>query len=79
MTCSMCTTAVARALQDREGVSKVSVSLATHSAHVEYDGTLVTKDDLVDLVESIGYDVVLPEAAVPSVVEFSVGGSMGEA
>jgi len=74
MTCSMCTTAVARALQDREGVIKVSVSLATHSAHVEYDGTLVTKDDLVDLVESIGYDVVLPEAAVPSVVEFSVGG-----
>lgn len=76
MTCSMCTRTVETALKEREGVSSVAVSLATHSARVEYDSNVVTRDGLIDLIESVGFEaaVFVPEVMTTAVVEFSVSG-----
>lgn len=68
MTCSMCTRAVEQALKDLGGVSRVAVSLALHSTQVTYDPSLLARDDLVDAIEGIGYEVVVeaPPADPPS-------------
>jgi Cu+-exporting ATPase len=58
MTCSICTSAVTTALKSLQGVSSCSVSLALQEAHIEYDPSMLTRQDLVDAIESIGYDVV---------------------
>ena len=77
MTCSMCSNAIATGLKKLNGVLKVAVSLALHSAHVEYDNTKVTYETLVDTIESIGYDVVpVPTTTIGtlSVAEFTISG-----
>lgn len=73
MTCSMCTSAVDQGLRSLEGVVNVNVSLATHSACIEFDSTVVEKGALIDLIEAIGYEAVVPEVNL-SVVEFSISG-----
>lgn len=73
MTCSMCTSAVEHALQSLDGVINVSVSLATHSAHIEYASAMVEKKDFIDLIEAIGYEVIVPEVNL-AVVELSIVG-----
>ena len=81
MTCSMCTRSVEQALIAANGVVSVAVSLATHSAHVEYDPNQTRKDELVDAIECIGYDVVNVDdyddnnqTSSSSIVEFSITG-----
>ena len=59
MTCSMCTSAVTNAVSQMDGVLSCNVSLALQEARIEYDPSVVTTiTDLVDTIESIGYDVV---------------------
>lgn len=77
MTCSMCTKSVETALKNMPGISKVTVSLALNLAHVEYDASQTSYDDIVDAIEAVGYDVPPPPengTAPSSVVEFTVSG-----
>ena len=59
MTCAACSAAVERSLNKKEGVDNAVVSLATHEAIVTFDPTLVNESELVDAIESVGYDVRL--------------------
>jgi len=80
MTCSMCSSAIHKALSGMEGVTDVTVSLATNVAHVEYikSGNL-NAQIIADEIEDIGYDVtdviekVKPKRILKS-VEYAVGG-----
>lgn len=84
MTCSMCTRSVEQALQNLSGVKSAAVSLALHSAHVQYDSSMLRLDNVVDAIENVGYEVVVePEEdnddnsdniVGPSVVDFTVAG-----
>lgn len=58
MTCTMCSKAITQALQGLEAVSSVIVSLATDSASVLYDPTMASPQDLYNVIEDIGYEVV---------------------
>jgi Cu+-exporting ATPase len=59
MTCSMCSSAVHKALMEMPGVQAVDVSLATNVARIVYQDKKDCSypDDLVETVEDIGYDV----------------------
>ncbi|KAG7361685.1 copper-transporting P-type ATPase [Nitzschia inconspicua] len=59
MTCSMCSSAVHKALTELPNVVSVNVSLSTNIARIEYEDTpdVNYPDDLVETVEDIGYDV----------------------
>ncbi|KAG7355582.1 copper-translocating P-type ATPase [Nitzschia inconspicua] len=59
MTCSMCSSAVFKALTELPNVVSVNVSLSTNVARIEYEDTpdVNYPDDLVETVEDIGYDV----------------------
>lgn len=80
MTCSMCSSAVHKALSAMDGVLDVTVSLATNVAHVEYiqsDG--LTAQVIAEEIEDIGYDVIdviekVKPARVLQTVEYAVGG-----
>ena len=82
MTCSMCTRSVETALSAMNGVSSANVSLALNSAHVEFDSSKTTYDDIVETIEDIGYDVVRLQnskdnatvSSTKAIVEFIVSG-----
>jgi len=64
------------------GVSSANVSLALNSAHVEFDSSKTTYDDIVETIEDIGYDVVRLQnskdnatvSSTKAIVEFIVSG-----
>ena len=58
MTCSMCTRSIETALSAMNGVFSVKVSLALNSAHVEFNPSKITYDELETAIEDIGYEVV---------------------
>jgi len=80
MTCSMCSSAVHKALTAMAGVTHVTVSLATNIAHVEYiESDALTAEIIADEIEAIGYDVtdVIKKAKPKKIiktVEYTVGG-----
>lgn len=53
MTCAACSGRIEKVLSRREGVSSVSVNLATMRATVTFDG--ITAQDVIQTVESLGY------------------------
>ena len=59
MTCASCVSHVEKALTKQQGVSYVSVNLATNIAHVEYSPTLTSPKELKKAVEDAGYDLII--------------------
>lgn len=82
MTCSMCSSAIHKALIEMPGVIDVNVSLATNIAHVEFiKSENLTADIIAEEIEDIGYDVsdVMVKAPKQRIrvlkrVEYAVGG-----
>lgn len=65
MTCSSCSGTVENALKSAKGVKSANVNLTTNTALVSYDSLLSSTKDLVDEIESVGFDaeVLLDELA----------------
>ncbi|QDS68528.1 hypothetical protein FKW77_010895 [Venturia effusa] len=59
MTCSACTSAITRAVQEKPFVHSINVSLLTHSAVVVFDGGKEKADEIVETIEDTGFDVTL--------------------
>lgn len=80
MTCSMCSSAVHKAMTEIPGVKSVNVSLSTNLATIEYEpSSECNPESLADTIECIGYnvnDVILPqtENARTKTVAIAVGG-----
>lgn len=68
--CAACVARVEKVLGAMEGVSEVSVSLASSTVQVEYDTSLLTERDLCEVVKNAGYELLVQndvtEANVPS-------------
>jgi len=56
MTCANCTRTLERTLASTPGVTKATVDLASSSATIEYDSSLVKPEVLVDAVCDLGYE-----------------------
>ncbi len=67
MTCASCVRRIEKALSKVEGVEEASVNLATEKAHVVFDPSLVSLDQMRAAVEKAGYRVgeVAPPASAP--------------
>jgi copper chaperone len=57
MTCGGCENAVKRALQQIDGVEKVTASHSANQVGVTYDGARVTPVLLKERIEALGYEV----------------------
>jgi Cu+-exporting ATPase len=63
MHCASCAVRNERTLKKLKGVFDATVNLATHSARVEYDDSIVSVGALHDVVVENGYQVLKPELA----------------
>jgi Cu+-exporting ATPase len=63
MTCASCVSSVEKALQSVEGVSYVSVNLATDKATVRFDSTHANLEQMRDAVAEAGYELELPSGS----------------
>lgn len=59
MACAVCATNVGNKLRQLQGVSSVSVSLATRTVLVDYDPTVISLEDMKRAVSNAGYDLVI--------------------
>jgi copper chaperone CopZ len=57
MTCRNCARSVENTLASTPGVTKATVDLASASATVEYDSSLVEPEVLANAVRGLGYEV----------------------
>ncbi len=57
MTCASCAETVEKAISKVEGVKSVTVNINTEKAKVVYDSELVSKSDLIETIEEVGYGV----------------------
>ncbi len=57
MTCASCSAAVEKALNKTDGVYKASVNIATEKGSVEYDPSVLTREDFKEIVKNTGYEV----------------------
>lgn len=63
MTCSSCSNSVEEGLRSLEGVESAIVLIATEEAKVVYDSDEVGVRDLIEAVESRGFDAILAKSA----------------
>ncbi len=63
MTCANCVAAVEKGLRKLDGVTEVSVNLASEKARISYVPGQVTRRDLIKQIERIGYGVVEAESS----------------
>lgn len=63
MTCSACSSGIERTLNKMDGVEKAEVSLMGESMNVEYDDSVVTREQIVAAVEDLGYGASLYDEA----------------
>lgn len=56
MTCINCQTRIESALNDRSGITEVSVSYETGTAEFSYDSEIVSLDQLITMIGDLGYE-----------------------
>ena len=56
MTCINCQTRIASALNDRSGITEVSVSYETGTAEFFYDPEMVSLDQIITMIGDLGYE-----------------------
>jgi P-type Cu+ transporter len=61
MTCAACSTRIEKGLNKLEGVVKANVNLALEKATVEYNGSVLTSNDIITKVEKLGYGANIKE------------------
>ncbi|MFC1837770.1 copper ion binding protein, partial [Thermodesulfobacteriota bacterium] len=64
MTCASCSARIEKVLAAQEGVQSVAVNLATETVEVEWDGAVISLEDIVGKVSGIGYELVIPDSEV---------------
>ncbi|KNC81995.1 hypothetical protein SARC_05708 [Sphaeroforma arctica JP610] len=68
MTCNSCVQSIESTVGEAKGVRRVSVSLDMGEASVEYAADEITADEIVDLVNEMGFEAVELRLPVPSEV-----------
>lgn len=61
MTCSSCTSTVESGLASVPGIISVAVSLATETAQIQFDRSLIGPREMVSRIEDMGFDAMLAE------------------
>ncbi|MBM4763306.1 heavy metal translocating P-type ATPase [Bacillus sp. B15-48] len=61
MTCAACSTRIEKGLNKLDGVSNASVNLALETANIEYNSSVLSKNDILKKIEALGYGASLKE------------------
>jgi P-type Cu+ transporter len=63
MTCAACATRIEKGLNKLNGVSKANVNLALEKATVEYNPSALSKNEIIQKVEALGYSAMVKDEA----------------
>lgn len=63
MTCGACTSAVESGFKDVAGVMEMSVSLLSERAVVEHDASIITAEQVAEIIEDRGFDATILDSA----------------
>lgn len=69
MSCAACSLAVEKTLKELNGVSQVSVSLASEEANIEYDENIISRQEMAQAVKQAGYSLIFKNSSKNSVEE----------
>ncbi|KAH7890811.1 E1-E2 ATPase-domain-containing protein [Phlebopus sp. FC_14] len=61
MTCSSCTSTVENGLRQMPGLNSVAVSLATETAKIDFEPSIVGPREIVERIEDLGFDAILSD------------------
>ncbi|XP_035545469.1 copper-transporting ATPase RAN1-like [Juglans regia] len=78
MTCAACVNSVEGILRNLHGVKKAVVALATSLGEVEYDPTMISKDDIVNAIEDAGFEASLVQSSEQDKIILGVTGIYNE-
>lgn len=78
MTCAACVNSVEGILRDLPGVTRAVVSLTTSVGEVEYDPSIVSKDDIINAIEDAGFEGSLVQSSEQGKIILEVAGISGE-
>ncbi|KAL8101400.1 hypothetical protein AgCh_033326 [Apium graveolens] len=74
MTCAACVNSVEGILRKLPGVKRAVVALSTSLGEVEYDPTVISKDDIVDAIEDAGFEGSLVQSSQQDKIILVVNG-----
>ncbi|XP_073001418.1 cation-transporting ATPase HMA5-like [Typha latifolia] len=78
MTCAACVSSVEGILRKLPGVKRAVVALATSLGEVEYDSSVISKDEIVHAIEDAGFDAVFLKSSEENKVLLGVVGLLTE-
>ncbi|CAN1828511.1 Copper-transporting ATPase RAN1, partial [Linum perenne] len=78
MTCAACVNSVEGILRDLPGVKRAVVALATSIGEVEYDPSVISKNDIVDAIEDAGFEGSLVQSSQQDKILVGITGIMTE-
>ena len=74
MSCASCAANIEKNLQKKEGVIEASMNFAAEKLQVTFDNTKIQQEEIISLIEGLGYGVDLEEAEKREKVVLKVGG-----
>ncbi|XP_062012276.1 copper-transporting ATPase RAN1 [Rosa rugosa] len=78
MTCAACVNSVEGILKGLPGVKRAVVALATSLGEVEYDPTVISKDDIVNAIEDAGFEASFVQSSEQDKIILGVAGIFSE-
>lgn len=78
MTCAVCVNSVEGILRKLPGVKRAVVALATSLGEVEYDPTIISKDDIVNAIEDAGFEALFVQSSEQDKIILGVTGISNE-
>ena len=76
MTCAACVNSVESVLTGLKGVVRASVALVTETGEVEYDPSLINREEIIEAIEDAGFDAALIESGQRDQIKFVVEGML---
>lgn len=61
MHCASCSAVIELSFKNLKGINSVSVNLLTNSADFEIDETAISPDDIITIIDNLGYKASLAE------------------
>ncbi|KAJ1393105.1 Heavy-metal-associated, conserved site [Sesbania bispinosa] len=74
MTCAACVNSVEGILRNLPGVKRAVVALATSLGEVEYDSSVISKDDIVNAIEDSGFEASFVQSSEQDKIVLGVVG-----
>ncbi|KAK3028380.1 hypothetical protein RJ639_038054 [Escallonia herrerae] len=78
LTCTNCVNSVEGILRKLPGVKRAVVALATSLGEVEYDTTVISKDDIVNAIEDAGFEASFVQSSAQDKITLGVTGISSE-